>query len=190
MPAAGAARRMGRDKLLIALDGAPVARRNLMRLRAAGLDVVVTLPPGAPARAQALSGRGARLLRLTDAAEGMAASIRAGARAARQARAAGLLILPADLTAVQVTAIRRACRIWRHRPDRALRAVSPTGAPGHPVILPARFFPALMRLAGDRGARGLLGVRGLTRLRLPGGEASADLDTPADLPRPRPRPHR
>ena len=49
VPAAGASRRIGRDKLLAPAGGLPVLARTLRVLRAAGLDrIAVGVPPGPP----------------------------------------------------------------------------------------------------------------------------------------------
>jgi molybdenum cofactor cytidylyltransferase len=89
--AAGLSRRMGRPKLLLDLGGAPVIRRTVERVLAAGLEeVVVVMPPDAPDIAAALDGLPVRYAVNPDPAAGQASSVVAGIRALgpRGARAA------------------------------------------------------------------------------------------------------
>lgn len=56
---------------------------------------------------------------------------------------------------------------------------------GHPVFFGARFFSALSRLAGDTGARGVLGAHAQDVMEIDVDDAGvvADIDTPADWDR-------
>jgi CTP:molybdopterin cytidylyltransferase MocA len=180
IPAAGAARRMrGGDKLLEVVDGRPLIARQAGFAAATGCPVLVTLAPDRPARGAALAGLAVETLIVPDAAEGMAASIRAGARwAAGRARA--LLILLPDLPGIGAEDLRALIAAQAAEPGAIWQATAADGTPGHPVIWPAALFPALGALAGDGGARAILAAPPalLRRLALPGDRATADLDTP------------
>src|SRR5690606_9713569 len=108
IPAAGASRRMrGADKLLEDVDDEPVLRRTA-RIAAEVAPVLVTLPdtgPLAPARRAALAGLAARILPVADAHEGMAASLRAGAREIGAAE--GMMILMPDMPDVTAEDLHR-----------------------------------------------------------------------------------
>lgn len=187
VPAAGASRRMrGRDKLLEEVDGVPVLLRQVRRALATGQRVLVTLPMNRPLRARALASvdePALTLRHLADAAEGMAASIRA---AARQAQAmtgtptSGLMIVPADMPALESHDLKTVMEIFSHDPQRIVRATDENGAPGHPVVFPARLYPRLAGLTGDRGAREILETETPVSVPLPGDRATLDLDTPED----------
>jgi molybdenum cofactor cytidylyltransferase len=146
-------------------------------------SVVVTLPPGAQARADALKGLGVTLLEVPQAAEGMAASLRAGATEALQRGAAGLMVLPADMPEITASDIEEMIAAFRAAaPPPILRATTQAGEPGHPVIFPAQFFHALTQIEGDRGARDVL-TRDASQIvdyALPDTRARVDLDTPED----------
>lgn len=181
IPAAGASRRMrGADKLLEEVEGRPVLALLAARARAAGVPVLVTLPPDRPARAAALVGLGVKMAELPDAAEGMAASLRRGAAAARGM--AGLMVLPADMPEIETPDIAAMLAAFAAAPEPRpiLRATGPGGAPGHPVVLPARLFPALATLRGDAGARAVVqrNAHAVQAHPLPGARALTDLDTP------------
>lgn len=176
--AAGASARMGgRDKLTEPVDGQPLIRRSALAALATGLPVTVALPPDRPARAAALAGLELRQVLVADAAEGMAASLRAGL-AALPAEAPVLLLLAdlPELTAADLRAVAAGDPALIHR------GATADGRPGHPVLLPAWLRPELLALTGDEGARPLF-RRHSDRLRLvplPGNRALTDLDTPAD----------
>jgi CTP:molybdopterin cytidylyltransferase MocA len=180
IPAAGAARRMrGTDKLLEKVQGEPLLRHQAETALATGAPVIVTLPPDRPERNRALADLPVQTLTVFNPEEGLAASIRTG-MAAMPDGAAAVMILLADLPELTTPDLARMIVAFHDDPAAPiLRATAEDGAPGHPVILPRRCFPALMSLRGDDGARSLL--RGATDLRLialPGARATTDLDTP------------
>lgn len=186
IPAAGAARRMrGADKLLQPVAGQPLLARLAAAASSVCSRVIVTLPPGHRARAAAVTGAGVSCLTVEDAAEGMAASLRAGV--AQAGDAAGMMVLPADMPELTAADLARLAAAFQEGaagadPAPILRAMAADGRPGNPVILPAWLFPDVARLRGDTGARDLLRahaarVRGVA---LPDEHALTDLDTPED----------
>lgn len=186
--AAGASRRMrGADKLMQEVAGRALIVERAEAARATGERVFVALPPRgvAPARWQALDASGAALVEVMDADSGMAASLREGL-AALPGDARGVLIVLADMP--EITSGDMLSLISRAGDgDSApiLRGATNDGAPGHPVLFPARDFAGLARLGGDHGAREML-VQQHDRVRLvplPGHHAVTDLDTPEDWAR-------
>lgn len=177
IPAAGAARRMrGGDKLMELVDHEPLLRRQARLARSVCATVIVTLRQDDPARRQALTGLDVTLLPVPQAAEGMAASLRAGAALAKGA----VMILPADMPELDAADLTLLIAAFDQQPDALLRGASADGRPGHPVIFPADLRAQLLDLHGDEGARGLL-IRHAARLHLialPGQHALTDLDTP------------
>lgn len=185
--AAGASARMGNtDKLLQPVDDRPLLARMAARAAATGRPVLVALPGPAHPRAAAIAGSGARPVWVTDAAEGMAASIRAGV-AALPDRCAGAMILPADMPDLTTGDLAAMLDAYDSAPPPRpiLRATDARGVPGHPVVFPPDLFDALRELHGDTGARGVVAAHRdrLRLLPLPGGHATTDLDTPADWAR-------
>ncbi|WP_413871803.1 nucleotidyltransferase family protein [Albidovulum sp.] len=183
IPAAGASRRMeGADKLLEEIDGEPVLRRTARTAGAAGGTVLVALPETGPylaARRATLTGLGVHLLPVPDAHEGMAASLRAGAREIGPAE--GLMVLLPDMPDIGADDIRRLVAAFAEDTTRPVRATTEDGAEaGHPVILPRRLMQELGILTGDRGARIVLEGENVRLVPLPGRRAVTDLDTPED----------
>jgi len=180
---AGASSRMqGRDKLLEDVDGMPLLRRQSLRALETGCPVLVALPPPPHPRYAAVAGLGVTLVPVPDAAEGMNASLRAGLRAV-PAQAQAVMVLLADMpdlttddinTVLQAVDLKSDIRIWR--------AVTQSGAAGHPTVFHNDLLPALIALRGDIGGRDVAQAYcHRTRLiPLPGAHARTDLDTPQD----------
>lgn len=176
--AAGSARRMrGADKLLEPVGGTPVLRRLAQAAAATGGPVAVTLRAPDHDRAAALDGLDVVLLPVPDAAEGMAASIRAAARWAAQIGARGLILSPADLPELGPADF-AALAAALDPAGPPLRAADVQGTPGHPVAFPARLLPDLARVAGDQGARAVLAAHPPRLIARPGRGPTLDLDTP------------
>ncbi|WP_126976562.1 nucleotidyltransferase family protein [Frigidibacter oleivorans] len=180
--AAGSSSRMrGSDKLIQQVDGVPVLRHAAAAARAAGMLVAVALPAAGPFRAgrlAALQGLELTALPVPEAAEGIAASIRAGAAAAEAAP--GIMVLLADMPEIGAEDLAAVLAGWSGDPDRVARATAADGRPGHPVLFPRRLFPRLATLTGDAGARGVLAGEDVLPVPLPGSRALTDLDTPED----------
>jgi len=183
--AAGAARRMrGRDKLLEPVaGGVPLLReRALACLGLKPLEVLVTLPEPPRGRGAALAGLALHRVGVADAAEGIAASLRAGVAAVAREAIAVLVVL-ADMPELRREDM---ARIITHAGAgrEILRGASQTGRPGHPVLFPHREFARILDLRGDEGARAMLAKKASVRLvALPGRRALVDLDTPEDWAR-------
>lgn len=181
VPAAGQSARMGDiDKLVLLVEDAPLLRRQVRAALTLGAPVLVALPQGrAQARAAALAGLAGPLdTQMVDGAEGMAAALRAGAAAAAQRGAQGLMVVLPDMPDIGGKEIAALARSFAQAPQSCLRATTAEGHPGHPVILPARLFPALAALRGDTGARAILAKERVRTVALPGQRAITDLDTP------------
>lgn len=179
IPAAGSARRMqGEDKLLRPVGGFTQIRRIALNALATGWPVIVTLPAGDLARRAALAGLDVTLLEVADPAEGMAASLRRGAVAAR---GGALMVVPADMPELAGEDLARLCRRHPDMPQAILRATA-AGRPGHPVLFPADLLDEIGQLSGDTGAASVLSRHAARAVAvpMPGERAVRDLDTPAE----------
>ena len=177
----------GRDKLLELVAGEALLRRQALAALGVGERVVVTLGPDQPLRAAALEGLAAEVLPVPEAAEGLAASLRAGDAVARggAAEGAALLVMLADMPEIGAEDLAAVIAAHLAAPGAVIRAAGEDGTPGHPVLVPARMLAGLAALRGDRGARELLRgelLRGEVPVLvpLPGRRALTDLDTPED----------
>lgn len=177
IPAAGTASRMrGGDKLLEDVGGEPMLRRQARLALSVCPQVIVTLRPADPSRRKALEGLDIATLAVPDAAEGMAASIRAGADATQGA----VMILPGDMPELTAADLQAVIDAFDQDRSAICRGAVADGTPGHPVIFPNDLRADLQDLRGDEGARKLL-QRHMARVRLialPDQHALTDLDTP------------
>jgi molybdenum cofactor cytidylyltransferase len=188
--AAGSGARFGGGKLLAPWRGGLLIEAALDAAFAApvrSIHLVVGADPGVVpvalehALTEGESGR-LKLVTAADHAEGMAASLRAGI-AALPPDAAGAFVFLGDMPQVPPQVA----------PDlaAALRAGAKAAVPvfegrrGHPVLFAAEAFPALRRLSGDQGARGVLQGLGeaVAEVAAPTAGVLFDIDTPEALAR-------
>ncbi len=121
---------------------------------------------------------GARIVEAPDWAEGQAASLRAGIRAAGDAEAA--LVTLGDQPGMTREAVRAVLRARDPARFDAVRAPN-DGAPGHPVLLERPLLAPAAALRGDAGARTLLAGARVRLLDLSGLADPRDVDTPEAL---------
>jgi len=174
--AAGASRRLGAPKQLARWQGESLLRRAA-KAAAACRPLLVVTGCRAEAMAAELEGLPATLVPNPEWEEGMAASLRAGV-AALPPGAPGALFLVCDQPAVDADLLARMLEAWKGDPVACVYG----GVRGVPAILPARLFPAVMALRGDKGARSLLAGEGVVEVAFP--EGAWDVDEPGDLPGP------
>jgi len=155
--AAGFARRMGRQKLLLDLNGKPVVRWSVEAvLPHVGDCVVVTGQDEAGVRA-ALDGLAVRFAVNPRPQDGQGSSIAAGVAALKPWTAAVAVVLgdqprtPASVLPALLAAHRAS--------GKAIVAPSYRGTGGTPVLFSAEVFPELTALRGDEGARAVVAAR-------------------------------
>jgi molybdenum cofactor cytidylyltransferase len=179
--AAGMARRMGREKLLLTIDGEPILRRVVREVVALGLSeiLVVANEDNRAAVFAALSDLPVQVLTNERADEGIGTSI-ALAASSIAATSRALLLLQGDQPFVERGMLRSLIAEWkRGSPDFA--ASSYAGVVTTPVLFARPLFDELRALRGDRGAKSVLErhsntgrVLGFPRWR------GVDVDTPED----------
>ena len=176
--AAGASRRMGQLKQLMALDGETLVHRAARIALQAGCDpALVVLGNQAEEVAVALKGLPCSPVVNPLWEEGMASSIRAGLAAVPKSALAALLLV-CDQPAVDADFIRHMVKAQSLQPKRIVAAAY-AGTVGIPALFPRHCFEALMKLTGDRGARSLLEDADVLTLPLLGG--GMDVDTILDF---------
>jgi molybdenum cofactor cytidylyltransferase len=182
--AAGRSTRMGGPNKLLA----EIARRPLIRIAAEAAlasgakPVIVVAGHQRDEVEQALTGLPVRVVHNPHFADGLGTSLKAGI-AAVPADADGAIVLLGDMPQVDARLIDRL--IAAFDPDRGALVVVPTfeGKRGNPVLWSRRFFPDLMAIEGDVGARHLIGRYGEAVVEVPvdGKAALTDIDTPEAL---------
>lgn len=181
--AAGAGTRMGRNKLLIEMEGETLLRRAARRAAGAGLDpVIVVLGHDAERAGRELEGLPCRPVLAADHARGMNASLSAGV-AAVPADAGALVVLLADMPLVDEGMIRAV--VERHAASGAPLVTARYGeATAPPTLYARRLFPELQGGEGEgRGREVVRRHRGEAAFVDLPPSALADLDVPDDLSR-------
>jgi molybdenum cofactor cytidylyltransferase len=135
----------------------------------------------------ALGGRPVRYVHATDFAEGLSASLKAGIAAVPPECAAAVVCL-GDMPLVTGRMIDRLLSMYD--PDEGRLIVLPTfhGKPGNPMLWDRRFFPEILQIGGDSGARSLVGkhTESVCEVEIGDDAVLRDFDTPdslATLPR-------
>ena len=110
---------------------------------------------------------------------GLASSLKAGIKNLKPDCPAVLITL-CDQVLVRETHLQQLIRLWSDNPSKII-ASAYSDTLGTPAIIPADFYPQLLALQGDTGAKSLLqkNITQLVSLSVP--EAEFDIDTPADL---------
>ncbi len=182
--AAGRSTRMGgSNKLLAEIAGEPLVRIAAEAAIASRAKPVIVVTGHERGRIErALAGLPVRLVHNPDFAQGLGTSLKAGI-AAVPAEADGAIVCLGDMPQVDAALIDRL--IAAFDPEKGALAVVPTidGNRGNPVLWSRRFFPDLMAIEGDVGARHLIArySEAVVEVPLTGKAALVDVDTPEAL---------
>jgi molybdenum cofactor cytidylyltransferase len=182
--AAGRSSRMrGSNKLLEDFGGKPLVRRAVeSALASRATPVVVVTGNDDAAVRKSLAGLQVRFVHNADYAQGLSTSLKAGIRALPD-DVAGAVICLADMPGVSPSLIDRL--IGAFEPERGALIVAPVheGRRGNPILWARRFFPELLKLEGDVGARNLAAnySEGVAEIEVTDDGAFFDIDTPEAL---------
>jgi molybdenum cofactor cytidylyltransferase len=182
--AAGRSTRMGGpNKLLAEIGGRPLVRIAVEQALASRAKPVIVVTGHERERVEAaLKGLPVQFVHNPDFAVGLGGSVRTGI-AAVPAAADGAIVCLGDMPQVDAALIDRL--ITAFAPEQGALAVMPTidGQRGNPVLWSRRFFPDLMAIEGDVGARNLINRYGEAVVEVPvtGKGALVDVDTPEAL---------
>jgi molybdenum cofactor cytidylyltransferase len=181
--AAGRSTRMGGpNKLLAEIDRRPLVRIAAEEALASGASAVVVVTGHQRAEIEkAVGGLPVRLVHNPDFADGLATSLKAGITAL-SADADAAIVCLGDMPCVDAKLMRQL--IAAFAPERGVLVVVPTfaGKRGNPVLWSRRFFPDLLAIEGDVGARHLIGRYGEAVVEVPVEKGTlVDVDTPETL---------
>src|SRR5262249_43101369 len=126
--------------------------------------------------------RPAAIVENPDYASGMASSLKAGL-AALPADIDGVLVLLADMPRVDAAVLDRLIAAFNPVEGRAICLPTWEGKRGNPVLWARRFSPEMPTLAGDVGARHLIGQHGelVAEVAMSDDAVLVDIDTPEAL---------
>ncbi len=174
--AAGNARRFGSNKLNAQVEGVSLIRRALDAVPGGLATVVVSQYPDI----LALAGEYGFDALLNDRPElGLSRSVRLGL--AHLTDCDGVLFLVSDQPRLKRDSVEALAALWAQNPEK-IAAMAHNGVRGNPCLFPARLFPELLALTGDRGGSAVIRHHedDLILLETDAPEL-ADVDTPAAL---------
>ncbi len=180
--AAGFARRMGRQKLLLDFKGKPVVRWSVEAILPHVGDCVIVTGEDDAALRIALAGLAVRFTVNPRPQDGQGSSIAVGVAALKPWTAAAVIVLgdqlrtPGDVLPALIAA--------HTRSHASIVAPSYRGTRGTPVLFSSEIFPELRALRGDEGARAVVAARP-ERVEVVTLDVAmpADVDTPEDFAR-------
>jgi molybdenum cofactor cytidylyltransferase len=179
--AAGRSKRMGAaNKLLADIAGTPMVRRvTQAALASTARPVLVVTGHQANEVSAALAGLDVTLVANPDYATGLASSLKAGIRAL-PAGCEGAFILLGDMPRIESKQLDTLIAAFA---DGSIVVPVHQGKQGNPVLWPARYFPQLLQLDGDAGAKRLLSAHAdqVLEIDLATDAIFLDVDTPAAL---------
>ena len=155
---AGRSRRMAPLNKLLVVDrsGKPMIARIVDNVLSSNArPVVVVTGHQAEQVTHALGGRPVRVVHAPDYADGLSASLRAGIAAVPPEAAAAIVCL-GDMPLVTGRMIDRLLEAYDPVEGRLIVLPTFRGKQGNPMLWDRRFFPEILRITGDSGARFLL----------------------------------
>ncbi|HLJ06569.1 MAG TPA: molybdopterin-binding/glycosyltransferase family 2 protein [Acetobacteraceae bacterium] len=183
--AAGRSRRMAPHNKLLVVDrtGKPMIARVVDNvLSSHARPILVVTGHQAEQVQHALGGRPVRYVHADDYAEGLAASLKAGIAAVPGECAAAVVCL-GDMPLVTGRMIDRL--LSAYDPDEGRLIVLPTyrGKQGNPMLWDREFFPEILDVSGDSGARFLVGqhIEAVAEVEMADDAVLRDFDTTESL---------
>lgn len=184
--AAGQSRRMGRqNKLLAQVDGAPMVVHTIDAIKRAEIaSITVVLGHQANQVKQALDDNTLEYIENPDFAEGLSTSLRRGLSEIPEDADAALICL-GDMPRISTEEINSIIAAYAPNEGRAICVPTHNGKRGNPVLLGRRFFAEIQDIAGDVGAKHLIGTYPdlVHEVEMDGDAVLLDIDTPEALAR-------
>ena len=176
--AAGRSERFGSDKLLVPLDGMPVALHAARRLAELGMASRIAVCRPKSSLTPELAALGFEIVVNPDSARGLASSLALGIARAEATGAAAALVALGDMPFV--SADHFTALLASFDPVNApIVASDRTGVAMPPALFDKAFFQPLRESEGDQGARALIRTAVLVAA---GRHELADIDRPEDIP--------
>jgi molybdenum cofactor cytidylyltransferase len=182
--AAGQSRRMGTlNKLLIEIDGVPMVRGVVESLRQSKASPIVVVTGHQREKVEAaLRDLPVSLVHNPDYVQGLSTSLRAGI-AALGTEIDGALVCLGDMPRVSTVEIDRLIGAFNPVEGRGIVVPTRGGKRGNPVLWSRQFFVEMSQVAGDVGARHLIGAypEMVAEVEMADDGVLTDIDTPQAL---------
>ena len=173
----------GANKLLSEIEGVPMVARVAQRLLASKARPIITvLGNQAEAVDAALGKLPVERVRNPDFADGLSTSLKRGV-VALPPDLDGALICLGDMPLISGRHIDRLVAAFNPIEGRAIIVPTRRGKRGNPVLWSKRFFPEMAELAGDVGAKHLIGEHAelVCEVEMDSDGVLVDIDTPDAL---------
>jgi len=182
--AAGQSRRMGGpNKLLAELDGVPMVAHVARRLLASrARPIIAVLGNQADAVDAALGKLPVERVRNPEFAGGLSTSLKRGITAL-PSDLDGVIVCLGDMPLISGRHLDRLIAAFNPLEGRAIVVPTRRGKRGNPVLWSSRFFPEMAALAGDVGAKHLIGEHAelVAEVEMDDDAVLVDIDTPEAL---------
>ncbi|HWY16847.1 MAG TPA: nucleotidyltransferase family protein [Rhizomicrobium sp.] len=181
--AAGTSSRMGRNKLLVEIDGEPLVRRVAAAVCASRASPVVVVAGGEAARIRvALTGIPVSIVSNPDYREGLSTSLRTGVQEMPN-DCDGAVVVLGDMPGVSGTLVDRMIDTFDPDENCEICVATSGGKRGNPVLWGRRFFANLLGIVGDVGAKHLIAENEemVCEVEAPDDGPLTDIDTPEAL---------
>ena len=181
--AAGLSSRMGANKLLAAVAGKPLVRHAVEAAMASAAEtVIVVTGNGAAEVKRAISPLTPLFVENHDYSKGLSTSLKCGLARVPDG-CDGALILLGDMPGVTSALLDKLIAAFEPAEGRAICVATHHGKRGNPVLWSRRFFPEIMALEGDVGARHLIAQNGelVCEVEADDDAPLTDIDTPQML---------
>jgi molybdenum cofactor cytidylyltransferase len=178
--AAGASSRLGSPKQLLNWHNRPLLAHSIGQAQAVLSErVIVVLGANSDAIQTAVDLSAVKIIANPDWQQGVASSIRAGVQALSDTATAALILL-CDQPLINADHLQALLNVWQDNQHHIVASQYPNSV-GVPALFPADYFPSLLALTGDKGAKALLTkfADKLLTISLP--EAELDIDNSADF---------
>jgi molybdenum cofactor cytidylyltransferase len=181
--AAGQSSRMGSNKLLAEVDGRPMVARVAQRLLSSHARPIIAVLGNEADRVDAALGRlPVERVRNPGFAEGLSSSLKRGL-AALPPDIDGVIVCLGDMPLVAGRDLDRLIAAFNPLKGRAIVVPTRHGKRGNPVLWAKRFIPEMAELAGDVGAKHLIGdyAELVAEVEMDSDGVLTDIDTPDAL---------
>jgi molybdenum cofactor cytidylyltransferase len=181
--AAGLASRMGGTKLLEPVIGKPLVRLAAeAAVTSSASPVVVVTGNAALEVARAVGSLQVEIINNPDYAKGLSTSLKCGLKALPE-DCDGAVVLLADMPGVTSSLVDKLIAAFDPLEDRAICVATRNGKHGNPVLFAKRFFPEILSIEGDVGAKHLLAQYGESVCEVEAADDGPliDIDTPEAL---------
>lgn len=156
--AAGQSRRMGKDKINLALSGAPLGSYAVNTALDSNLDLVILVVRADDPLYWLINPANDRLVitRCSDSELGMSHSLRCGMNEVVDRGADSVLILLADQPLVQTEHINALLSVYSLSPELHYVSAKDGNVVKPPLLLSSKVYSVISKLEGDTGARSII----------------------------------